>query len=200
MSLFIAVDGPNGAGKTTLVEAVVKKIKERKIEIVQTREPTDTELGRFVRGISEFVAKESLACLVSADRYEHLNNLILPSLEAGKIVICERYLASSLVFQRMDGVETEYILSVNGKIKKPDIYFILNAPAEVLYDRLHERSELTRFEKTLENQKKEEKYYRECIKLLEELDIQVYTVDMTMKIENCIEFVVDKIIDMLGEH
>ena len=80
MSLFIAVDGPNGAGKTTLVEAVVKKIKERKIEIVQTREPTDTELGRFVRGISEFVAKESLACLVSADRYEHLNNLILPSL------------------------------------------------------------------------------------------------------------------------
>ena len=82
---FIAIDGPNGVGKTTLLEAigesVKKRIKNEKILVYKTKEPTDSVLGRFIRKISEKITGNSLACLVVADRYEHLKNEIMTELE-----------------------------------------------------------------------------------------------------------------------
>ena len=88
---FIAIDGPNGAGKTVLLEEIEKsmkkRIKDKNIQFYKTKEPTNSVLGKFVRDISEVVTGNSLACLVSADRYEHLKNEVIPELKKGKIVI-----------------------------------------------------------------------------------------------------------------
>lgn len=78
---LLAVDGPNGAGKSTLIEAVKRKMELEGYTVYITREPTDTELGSFVRKFAESHSGISLACLVAADRYEHIFNEIIPELK-----------------------------------------------------------------------------------------------------------------------
>ena len=155
---FIAIDGPNGAGKTVLLEEIEKsmkkRIKDKNIQFYKTKEPTNSVLGKFVRDISEVVTGNSLACLVSADRYEHLKNEVIPELKKGKIVITDRYILSSLILQVMDGVKESFILNLNSKIIKPDLQLAIFAEEEIIQNRLKQRDKLTRFEKN--NQSKNE--------------------------------------------
>lgn len=81
MAGFFAFDGPNGVGKSTLINEVSNMLQERGIEVLNTSEPSTLEIGKFTRRISEYVRKETLACLVAADRYEHINKVIQPALD-----------------------------------------------------------------------------------------------------------------------
>lgn len=85
--LFIAFDGPNGVGKSTLIEYTKTALIEHGINVYITKEPTDTPLGKFIRRIAETLDSESLACLVAADRYQHLKDEIIPKLEKKQVVI-----------------------------------------------------------------------------------------------------------------
>lgn len=78
-------------------------------------------MGNFLREFAEQHSGVSLACMVAADRYEHIINEIMPALGEGKIVISDRYILSSLILQEMDGVGTEFILNTNSEIIKPDL-------------------------------------------------------------------------------
>lgn len=69
---FIAVDGPNGVGKSTLIAAIKNKLEILGYDVYVTREPTDTKLGNFLREFAEQHSGVSLACMVAADRYEHV--------------------------------------------------------------------------------------------------------------------------------
>ena len=71
---FIAVDGPNGVGKSTLIAAIKNKLEILGYDVYVTREPTDTKLGNFLREFAEQHSGVSLACMVAADRYEHIIN------------------------------------------------------------------------------------------------------------------------------
>lgn len=83
--LFIAFDGPNGVGKSTLIEYVQAALSESGMNVWVTKEPTDTQLGKFTRQIAETLGGEGLTCLVSADRYQHLINEIIPKLEEKRL-------------------------------------------------------------------------------------------------------------------
>lgn len=107
-----------------------------------------------MREFAEQHSGVSLACMVAADRYEHIINEIMPALGEGKIVISDRYILSSLILQEMDGVGTEFILNTNSEIIKPDLQLAVIADEKILQERLSERDVLTRFEK--ENQSKRE--------------------------------------------
>jgi dTMP kinase len=107
--LFVAFDGPNGVGKSTLIQCVSSALAGNGFEVFATKEPTDSQLGHFVRKISEHLDGESLACLVAADRYHHLKEVVIPQLVAGKIVITDRYVLSSLILQCMDNVTTDFV-------------------------------------------------------------------------------------------
>lgn len=87
-----------------------------------------------------------MACLVAADRYHHLITDIRPRLAAGAIVICDRYVASSYVLQRMDGVSLEFIDAINDGADVPDLAVILTAAPEVAADRIYRRGSYGRFE------------------------------------------------------
>ena len=102
--MFITLEGPEGSGKTTAVEAAVKKLEEMGYEIVRTREPGGTPIAEQIRNV--ILDKDNVkmdgrteALLYAASRRQHLVEKVWPALKEGKIVICDRYLDSSLAYQ-----------------------------------------------------------------------------------------------------
>lgn len=191
---FVAIDGPNGVGKTTLLEEIEKIIKSKNVQLHKTKEPTNSILGKFIREISEEINGDTLACLVSADRYEHLKNEIIPELKKGKIVITDRYILSSLILQVMDGVKESFILNLNSKIIKPDLQLAIFAEEEIIQNRLKQRDKLTRFEKNNQS-KKEINNMKKGIDKLRKLNVEVLCINNNDDLEYNANKIADYIIE-----
>jgi len=73
---FVIFEGPNGVGKTTIINAVCDQLHREDIFFVRTKEPTKSELGVYIRENQNRYSKEVLACLVAANRYEHLETVV----------------------------------------------------------------------------------------------------------------------------
>ena len=134
-----------------------------------------------------------LKCLVAADRYEHIENEILPELKKGKIVITDRYILSSLILQQMDSVNDTFIFDINSKILKPNLQVAVFADEAVLQKRLSERKVLTRFERG--NQSYNEIYYMsKGVEELEKRNIDVLCINNNTDLESNVEEIVSCII------
>jgi len=196
--LLVAIDGPNGVGKTTLIERVERHLMDLGENIYVTREPSASSIGTFTREIAEDIYGESLACLVAADRYEHLKNEVIPKLCEGYIVVMDRYILSSLILQRMDGVDISFILGVNDKIILPDIQFAIVANSNVIQERLKERDALSRFEKG--NKTSQEIYYLiEGAHVLKQLDVPVIKIYNNKNLDRNVMLIADYIINRRNE-
>jgi len=136
--LLVTVDGPNGAGKSTLVSALACELGPR-LPVYATRQPSPTPLGAMIRSSEQSFHGRALACLVAADRHHQVESELLPQLREGRIVICDRYVESSLVLQALDGVPLEDIIAINRGVLRPDVRFRLKVPAAALQARLGER-------------------------------------------------------------
>lgn len=143
---------------------------------VRTKEPTTSELGIYIRNNQDKYSKEALACLVAANRYEHLETVVTPGIRTGKVVVCDRYYPSTLVYQLMDGLELSFVEGLNKQILIPHLTIFLTAEEDVIKARLKERNQLTRFER---DQKKEIQFYQDARSLLESKDWNIMTVDTT---------------------
>jgi dTMP kinase len=102
--MFITLEGVEGAGKTSQVENIVAFFKARGYECVTTREPGGTAVGRQIRAILLDTANAGMDAgtellLYVADRVQHIQSFIKPHLEAGRVVICDRYADATLVYQ-----------------------------------------------------------------------------------------------------
>lgn len=101
---FIAFEGPDGSGKSTILNNVEKFLIENNIDFIITREPGGTKISEEIREIllsndnSEMSARTE-ALLYSASRAQHVDELIIPNLQKGKLVISDRYVLSSLAYQ-----------------------------------------------------------------------------------------------------
>ena len=117
--MFITLEGPEGSGKTTAVEAAVKKLEELGYQIVRTREPGGTPISEEIRNVILDKKNTSMdgrteALLYAASRRQHLVEKVWPALKEGKIVICDRYLDSSLAYQGgARGLGIEEVLNIN---------------------------------------------------------------------------------------
>ena len=117
--MFITLEGPEGSGKTTAVEAAVKKLEEMGYQIVRTREPGGTPIADQIRNVildkqNTAMDGRTEALLYAASRRQHLVEKVWPALKEGKIVICDRYLDSSLAYQGgARGLGVENILNIN---------------------------------------------------------------------------------------
>lgn len=143
---FIVIEGPNGVGKSTIIEVLFLRLKENGVEVVPTKEPSKSELGLYIRQNQNRYSKDVLACLVAANRYEHIETIIRPAVEKGKVVLCDRYFPSSLVYQLMDGLDPGFVHGLNQKILIPDLTVFLTASENILKERLNQRDDKTRFE------------------------------------------------------
>lgn len=144
---FIAIEGPNGAGKTTSAAALYALLQDRGIPVLLTTEPSDTPFGRLVRSSESGLTGRALALAIAADRTAHIEHQIQPAIDAGQIVISDRYVQSSLVLQRLDGLSVSEIWQYNQHVPQPTVSFYLQLDAETIQARLNERGNLSRLER-----------------------------------------------------
>jgi dTMP kinase len=143
--LFIAMEGPNGVGKSTVASLLAARLSRRRA-VHLTAEPSDTPLGRLLRSSESTITGRALALTIAGDRYAHIENEIVPHLNAGTTVISDRYVQSSLVLQRVDNLDLDEIWSYNQYVLRPTISIYLDDDAEVIQGRLAKRGELSRLE------------------------------------------------------
>jgi dTMP kinase len=146
--ILITLDGPGGVGKTTTLTLIHEALREAGLPVHATTQPSRTSLGELIRKGTHTYRGMALACLVAGDRHHQVETEIQPALAAGDIVICDRYLPSSLVLQRMDGLSAEQIWCLNAGIRVPDLAVVLNGDPAEIAARLHARGKHSRFEST----------------------------------------------------
>lgn len=149
---FISLEGLDGAGKSTHVPWLVDQLKARGLSVLRTREPGGTPLGEQLRQIlletSMHLKTETL--LMFAARCEHVNSVILPALEAGQWVVCDRFTDASYAYQgggRQLGESAVHALeqwAIPGI--QPDRTWLFDVPLEVARERLARSRQLDRFE------------------------------------------------------
>jgi dTMP kinase len=142
---FVAIDGPSGIGKSTITGLLAIQLTARGCPVLATKEPTATPLGSLARFGTDDYHGLTLACLVAADRYQHLEHEIRPAIKAGQIVLCDRYLASSLVLQQLDGVPPDFVWQLNQHADQPDLYVILSGDPSRARQRAEKRGLYSRF-------------------------------------------------------
>ena len=119
MSLFITFEGGEGSGKSTAIKTLTKKLEEEGYEIVLTREPGGTPIAEQIREVilnKKNVEMDPIteALLYAASRRQHIQEKIIPALKEGKLVLCDRFLDSSLAYQggaRGLGIDKIYALN-----------------------------------------------------------------------------------------
>lgn len=142
MSAFITFEGPEGSGKTTVIQQVAKKL-ENEYEVVLTREPGGVKTGEQIREVlleGDDMDDRTEALLFAASRREHLVGKVIPSLESGKLVLCDRYIDSSLAYQGYArGIGIEEVKSINEFATNglyPDITIYLDVSVDVGRERI----------------------------------------------------------------
>jgi dTMP kinase len=175
--LFVSIDGPGGVGKSTLAATAARELTARGLQIHLTREPSPTPLGENIRSGTGIYRGMALACLVAGDRHHHLSSEIRPHRDAGEIVLCDRYLPSSLVLQRIDGIDWQTIVTLNRGADLPDLAIILYANPTVIAARLARRGGHSRFEAMPDSSHTESALYREAAQRLASDGWPIWCVD-----------------------
>lgn len=143
--MFITLEGPEGSGKTTAVEAAVKKLSDMGYQIIRTREPGGTPISEQIRNVILDKANTAMdgrteALLYAAARRQHLVEKVWPAIKEGKIVICDRYLDSSLAYQGgARGLGVDNILNINLFATEntwPDLTLLFDLDPKIGLDRI----------------------------------------------------------------
>ncbi|ATH61092.1 MULTISPECIES: dTMP kinase [Staphylococcus] len=142
MSAFITFEGPEGSGKTTVIQQVAEKLKNE-YNIILTREPGGVKTGEQIREVlleGDTMDDRTEALLFAASRREHLVGKVIPALNTGKVVLCDRYIDSSLAYQGYArGIGIEEVKSINEFAINglyPDITIYLDVSVEVGRERI----------------------------------------------------------------
>ena len=152
---FIVVEGPDGSGKTTVCNLLAAKLKEEGKQIVHTREPGGIDIAEQIRNVildpkNEAMDGKTEALLYAASRRQHLVERVIPSIEEGKIVLCERFVYSSLVYQGYTrGLGIDEVFAINkfaiGDMM-PDLVIYLDVDEKVGLSRVDSRGNKDRLD------------------------------------------------------
>jgi dTMP kinase len=152
---FICIEGIDGSGKTTQAKKLVENLQDRGYDAVYTTEPSDGKVGKLIR---DFVLSREdripialEALLFAADRVDHIEAVVEPLLKQGKIVVCDRYVCSSLAYQGAAGLDLEWMDCVNQFALKPDLTLFLDVHPELGLARLKRKKSVM---ETVKNLKK----------------------------------------------
>jgi len=182
---LIVLEGIDGAGTTTQAKKLAARLNELDFSAYFTFEPSQGPIGKLIR---QFLAGEHqpprmMAQLFSADRWSHLATEIIPKLNAGVNVICDRYILSTMVYQSVQddhrvlggsydsvypfGIDREYfqwLTSTMEGVRNADLTIFLRTPLEVAQKRRQQRSDTTEFYEASEEQARVHSFYDEIIR------------------------------------
>ena len=171
---FITFEGPDGSGKTTVATEVCKRLTELGYDVIHTREPGGIGISEDIRNIildpkNTMMDAKTEALLYAASRRQHLVEKVFPAVKEGKIVICERFLDSSLAYQGYGrNLGFDEVLSINLFAidnTYPDMTIYLDVDEQVGLDRLQDRSFKDRLDQeSLEFHHRVSQGYREVLR------------------------------------
>ena len=147
--MFITLEGIEGSGKSTVCDRLAAWLKAKRLDLLLTREPGSSSLGRKLRAIlldmdSVGLSEQSELFLYLADRAQHVREVLNPALNAGKIVLCDRYADSTLAYQGYGrGVDLDELTLVNNMAIRglwPDLTLLFDLDANVGLERARKRN------------------------------------------------------------
>ena len=203
--LFITFEGPDGSGKTSVATAVCERLKQQGYEVVHTREPGGIEISEEIRNIildpkNTAMDARTEALLYAASRRQHLVEKVFPAMKQGKIVICERFLDSSLAYQgygRQLGFDE--VLSINLfaiENTYPDMTIYLDVDEEIGLSRLADRSFKDRLDQeSIDFHHRVAQGYKEVLKRFPD---RIQIVDASKDKETVIEESMKRILDLIN--
>ena len=151
--MFITFEGIEGSGKSTQIQMLKEFFEKKSLKAFFTKEPGSSEIGKEIRSIllnkENKIYPQTEIFLIFADRVQHVQEIIKPNLNEGKIVVSDRYYDSSVAYQgQREGISKIeiYELIENLDLPTPDITFLLDLPANVGLKRAKNRASLDRFE------------------------------------------------------
>jgi dTMP kinase len=157
--VFIVIEGLDGSGKTTQSTLLARKLSENH-KVLCTAEPSYGKIGAFIRNDCLYEERrlptEAEALLFAADRIQHMQNELTPALSEGKIVICDRYIYSSLAYQGSAGLSLDWIKTINARAIEPDFALFIDVPPERVLQRLQRKRSVM---ETLKTQKRVREIY-----------------------------------------
>lgn len=181
---FITFEGCEGAGKSTQIRLLSQYLAERGKECVVTREPGGSAISEAIRAVildgkNTAMTDECEALLYAAARAQHLSDTVLPALEVGKTVLCDRYIFSSFAYQGYGrGLDMGFLRAVNSFALQghmPDITLFLDIPPRSAFERKHGADQNDRIEQA--GEAFHARVYQGYLRLAEEYPGQIVRVD-----------------------
>lgn len=194
--MFITFEGPDGAGKSTIIKLVHEQLLQDGFNIVLTREPGGTPIAEKIRDIILDNSNQALdarteALLYAASRRQHLVEKIWPALKEGKIVLCDRFLDSSLAYQgggRNLGVEN--VLNINlfaTENTYPDLTLFFDVSPEVGLARVSKDKKRVADRLDNENENFHDKVYKTFKEIVEQNKNRIVVIDASKSIDEVVE-------------
>ena len=181
---LIVFEGLDGSGQSTQAKLLTEFLLQQGRPVVLTKEPTlDSEAGKKIRKVLDKelkVESKKLQELFAQDRKEHLENLIIPALKEGKMVVSDRYFFSTFAYGTADGLDLEWLIKINNEFLLPDLVFFLKVSPEICIQRIEKRG-LT---KTLFEKKEKLEKVWQVYKILPNRFENIYLIDGEKSIED----------------
>lgn len=195
--LFITIEGPDGAGKTSVINELYPRLQLiAKKGIVKTREPGGAKIAEKIRRIildpkNEEMDERTEALLYAASRRQHLVEVILPALEAGKIVICDRFVDSSLAYQgagrRIGMPEIRKINDFAIEGIKPEFTLYLDVDSDTGLKRIENERKGPADRLETESLEFHQRVRHAYLKLAEEDPVRIHKVDARMPLTDVVD-------------
>ena len=206
--IIISFEGPDGAGKTTVLEQVLPVLQEKGYDIVTTREPGGVEIAERIRDVIldvNHVAMDSKTelLLYMAARRQHYVEKVLPALEAGKVVLIDRFIDSSIAYQGAGrGLDKDIITRLNDFAtdgRKPDLTLYFDVESEIGLARIAKNAE--REVNRLDLEKLDmHKRVREGYLALTEQEKRIVTIDASRELADVVSEALHIILEQLAKN
>lgn len=204
--LFITLEGPEGSGKTTIAHMISEKLKEDGYEVLYTREPGGIDIAEQIRQVildkkNTAMDAKTEALLYAASRRQHLVEKVVPALKANKIVLCDRFVDSSLVYQgvaRGLGIDTVYQMNLFAiEDVMPNLTIFFDVKPEIGLARINadQNREVNRLD--LETLDFHHKVYEGYVQVAKHFKDRIQTVDASQSVEKVYEEVLRLVRELL---
>ncbi|MBG9585689.1 dTMP kinase [Cytobacillus firmus] len=189
---FITVEGPEGAGKTTIIDMLATNLAEEGYQVLQTREPGGIEIAEQIRSVildkkNTKMDPRTEALLYAAARRQHLAEKVKPALDEGYIILCDRFIDSSLAYQgyaRGLGIEEVYSINsfaIEGMMPELTLYFDIDPESGLNRINQHKGREVNRLD--LEKLDFHHKVREGYLKLMELYPERIFKIDASKPLE-----------------